>query len=63
MDFMHVQLSAERRIRLLNVIDDFNHEALSIEIDLSLPSQRVIRAMRQIISWRGRPNRDRLDVD
>ena len=31
-------------IRTLNVIDDFNREALGIEVDFSLPSERVIRA-------------------
>ena len=38
MDFMHDQLIFGRSFRLLNVIDDFNREALGIEIDFSLPS-------------------------
>lgn len=46
---------------LFNVIDDFNREALGIEIDFSLPSERVIRALRQIINWRGRPRAIRCD--
>jgi putative transposase len=33
MDFMHDQLADGRTFRLLNVIDDFNREALGIEID------------------------------
>ena len=41
MDFMHDQLQGGRCIRLLNVIDDFNREGLGIEIDFSLPSERV----------------------
>ena len=45
MDFMHEQLEDGRSIRLLNVIDDFNREALGIEVDLSLPSHRVIRVL------------------
>ncbi len=49
MDFMHDQLSCVRSFRLLNVIDDFNREALGIEINFSLPSERVIRALQQII--------------
>lgn len=49
MDFMHDQLKDGRSIRLLDVIDDFNGEALGIEIDFSLPSARVIRALEQII--------------
>jgi putative transposase len=32
MDFMHDQLSNSRCFRLLNVIDDFNREALGIEV-------------------------------
>ena len=56
MDFMHDQLQDGRSFRLFNVIDDFNREALSIEIDLSLPSSaRVIRTLKQIIAWRGKP--------
>lgn len=51
---MHDQLQDGRTFRLFNVID-FNRAALSIEIDLSLPSARVIRTLRQIIAWRGKP--------
>lgn len=50
MDFMHDQLDDGRSIRLLNVIDDFNREALTIEIDFSLPSERVIRVLDQVIA-------------
>ena len=53
MDFMHDQLSDGRSYRLFNVIDDFNREALAIDIDLSLPSERVVRSLDQIIEWRG----------
>ena len=34
------------------MIDDFNREGLGIEVDLSLPAQRVTRALDQIIEWR-----------
>ena len=37
-----------------NVIDDFNREAPSIETDLSFPSARVIRTLKQIIALRGK---------
>ena len=49
MDFMHDQLQDGRNFRLFNVIDDFNREALGIEVDFSLPSERVIRALNQIM--------------
>lgn len=61
MDFMHDQLEDGRSFRLFNVIDDFNREALGIEVDFSLPSDRLIRARRQIIGWRGKPEVIRCD--
>jgi putative transposase len=61
MDFMHDKLEDGRNLRLFNVIDDFNREALGIEADFSLPSERVIRALNQIISWRGKPQVIRCD--
>lgn len=35
-------------------MDAFNREALGIEVDFSLPSERVIRALTQIIGWWGK---------
>ena len=61
MDFMHDQLQNGRCIRLLNVIDDFNREGLGLEIDFSLPAERVVRALEQIIEWRGCPKEIRCD--
>ena len=61
MDFMHDQLRDGRTIRLLNVIDDFNREGLGIEIDFSLPAERVVRTLEQIIEWRGCPQEIRCD--
>ena len=58
---MHDQLEDGRSIRLFNVIDDFNREALGIEVDFSLPSERVIRALDQIIAWRGKSSIIRAD--
>lgn len=61
MDFMHDQLSDGRSIRLFNVIDDYNREGLEIEVDFSLPSERVIRTLERIIEWRGKPKIIRCD--
>jgi putative transposase len=55
MDFMHDQLRDGRSFRVFNVIDDCNREALMIEVDFSLPAERVIRALTQLIQWRGVP--------
>lgn len=61
MDFMHDNLSCGRSYRLLNVIDDFNREGLGVEVDFSLPTSRVIRALDHIIEWRGKPKQLRCD--
>ena len=61
MDFMHDQLRDGRSVRLFNVLDDFNREGLTIEVDLSLPAARVVRALDQLIKWRGVPKVIRSD--
>ena len=61
MDFMADQLADGRSFRALNVLDDFNREGLAIEVDFSLPSERVVRALNQIIAWRGKPMAIRVD--
>ena len=57
MDFMYDQLCNGRSHRLFNVLDDVNREGLGIEVDFSLPAERVIR----IIEWRGKPQTLRCD--
>jgi putative transposase len=54
MDFMADRLSDSRAFRLLNVLDDFNREGLGIEVDFSLPTERVIRSFNNSIEWRGK---------
>jgi putative transposase len=61
MDFMADQLADGRSIRTLNVLDDFNREGLCIEVDFSLPAERVVRSRNQIIEWRGQPKSIRVD--
>ena len=61
MDFMSDALLSGRKFRVLNLLDDFNREALAIEIDTSLRAERVIRVLEQIIDWRGKPQRIRVD--
>jgi len=60
-DFMHDALVCGRRFRTFNVVDDFNREALSIEIDLNLPALRVVRVLERIAANRGYPVMLRMD--
>jgi len=60
-DFMSDSLADGRLLRTFNVLDDYNREGLGIEVDLSLPSERIIRSLAQIIEWRGKPAAIRMD--
>src|SRR5690554_8153910 len=61
MDFMHDQLEDGRSYRLFNVIDDCNREGLVIDVDFSLPAERVKRSLNKLLEWRGKPARIRCD--
>ena len=60
-DFMSDTLYGGRRFRTLNILDEGVREALAIEVDTSLPAERVIRVLEQVVTWRGRPQALRLD--
>ena len=61
MDFMSDALDNGRKFRTFNVIDDYNREGLCIDVDFSMPSQRVIRSLEQVMEWRGKPAAIRCD--
>jgi putative transposase len=61
MDFMHDSLVNGRKIKVLNLMDDFNREALAIEIDSSLCGSRVKRVLEKVMEWRGKPKYIRTD--
>ena len=46
MGFMHDWLAGGRSIRVCSVIDNFNREALSMEVDFSVSSERAIRTLK-----------------
>lgn len=49
------------RFRTFNVLDDFNREALAIEIDTSLNGERLVRVFQQLHAHRGLPDIVRAD--
>jgi putative transposase len=61
MDFMSDALEDSRKVRILNVIDDYNRQCLSIECGISMPSQRVTRILDELIELRGTPQSIRTD--
>ncbi|MBI5431861.1 MAG: IS3 family transposase [Planctomycetes bacterium] len=56
MDFMNGSLADGRSLPVLNIVDDFSRRALTMEVDLSLPAQRVIRALEQAGELYGLPS-------
>ena len=61
LDFMSDSLSTGRAIRTLNILDDYNREALGIEIDTSLPAERVVRVLENLLLGRATPTQIRMD--
>jgi len=55
MDFMQHVLAGGRRIRMLNVVDDFTRECLAIEVDTSIGGLHVTRVLDRILESRGAP--------
>ena len=45
-DFMSDSLNTDRKIRTFNVINDYNRGCLGIDVNHSLPAQRVIPIIR-----------------
>ena len=55
MDFVSDALSDGRRFRALTIVDDFTRESPAIEVDTSLPGERVIRVLESLATTRGLP--------
>ncbi len=61
MDFVADSLADKRRIRLLNILDEYSRECLQIEVDTSLPGARVVRTLEQLRQTRGCPRQIVID--
>ena len=61
LDFMLDSLYCGKRFRTLNIIDEGTRECLAIEVDTSLPTERVIRVLERLRMERGLPKQIRVD--
>ena len=55
MDFVSDGLVDGRRVRCLNIVDDFTKQCLAIEVDTSLPGKRVVNVLQRLAESRGLP--------
>lgn len=55
MDFMHDVLYNGRKIKVLNVVEEFNRQALAMEVDTSICSSRVIEILDRLVEKHGKP--------
>lgn len=61
MDFMSDALTTGRKLRVLNIMDDCTRESLAAYADFSIPAQKVVNVLEDIIGERGKPKQIRVD--
>jgi putative transposase len=52
MDFVSDGFVDGRRLRCLNIVDDFTRECLAIEVDTSLLGRRVVSVLERLAEFR-----------
>lgn len=55
MDFVRDTLGDGRAFRALTIVDDCTRESPAIEVDVSLPGERVVAVLERVAQTRGRP--------
>lgn len=55
LDFVHDQLADGRRIRILNVVDDYSRTCVGQIVDTSISGQRLAGYLDQLLETRGKP--------
>ncbi len=61
MDFVMDRLEDGRRLKALTIVDDFTKESVDIVLDHGMSSHYVVRALDQVVRFRGKPGAIRTD--
>lgn len=59
--YSHTVVLATTNLGGTPILDEGVREGLAIEVDTSLPAERVVRVLEQVVAWRGQPQAIRLD--
>ena len=55
MDFMHDALYNGRKVKVLNILEEYNRQALAMVVDTGISSMRVIEVLDRLIEKYGKP--------
>lgn len=58
---MHDVLTNGRSFRVLNILDDYNREAIAVDSSFGYPAERVVNLLDRITDFRGKPSFIRVD--
>jgi len=61
MDFMHHTLMNGRKVPILNIIDDYNRQALAMDVEYSHSGISVCRVLERLFTEHGQPAELRTD--
>jgi len=61
LDFQFDETSDQRRLKLLNIVDEHTREALAMEVDRSTGADAVVGCLERLVAERGAPEHLRMD--
>lgn len=61
LDFQFDETSDQRRLKLLNIVDEHTREALAMDVDRSTGADAVVACLERLVAQRGAPEHLRMD--
>jgi transposase InsO family protein len=61
LDFQFDETTDQRRLKLLNIVDEHTREALAMEVDRSIGADAVVGCLQRLVAERGAPKHLRMD--
>jgi putative transposase len=62
LDFQFDETADQRRLKMLNIVDEHTREALAMEVDRSMGADQVVAVIERLVSERGAPRFLRMDI-